>query len=135
MSWNARLQKKYGIWACLNCLFERALQFFSAFLRVWLDGVTELQHEEIIKRQKKVDNIIDTVDYWIQQQSDSEYDSDYDYLPKIDTASPRQIVAGAPRVTVPNGKWSQAYVLSPHCSEPPPVAAKPRHSPQAPYEY
>ncbi len=125
------LAQKYAKWACLDCLFERARQFYTAAPAFWLNGITDLGHEEVIQRQRKVNNIINVVDMWRDQQSGSEYESDCDFRPETVSGSPRKILAGAPRVTVPNGRWSQAYISG---KESPPVAAHPRDGPEPPYD-
>ncbi|EXJ60197.1 hypothetical protein A1O7_04349 [Cladophialophora yegresii CBS 114405] len=57
------LAQKYQTWACLRCLFQRALQFFTHFLESWLNGVTGLEHTAITNRlQKVVDEINLTVE-------------------------------------------------------------------------
>ncbi|ETI24976.1 hypothetical protein G647_04346 [Cladophialophora carrionii CBS 160.54] len=98
-----------NIWGCLRCLFQRALQFFTQYPRSLLNGVTDLDHSAITTRlQKIVDDIDLTVQRWKLQQTGS----DSDYHPEVDTNNPRRILAGAPRVCVPNGRWSQARSVS-----------------------
>jgi hypothetical protein len=104
------LAKKHKTWACLRCLFQRALQFFTQFPQSWQKGVTGLEDPAITNElQKIVDDIKLTVERWEMQQ----VDSDSDYHPEVDVNKPRRIVSSAPRVYVPNGRWSQARSVSP----------------------
>ncbi|OCT53007.1 hypothetical protein CLCR_10914 [Cladophialophora carrionii] len=92
------------------CLFQRPLRFFTQFPQSWLDGVTGLDHPTITNRlQKIMDDINLTMQRWKMQRTDSYSD----YHAEVDTNNPRRILAGSPRVYVPNGMWSQARSISP----------------------